>query len=74
MNYYLDNPTTLLISHNSLTKGLEAFHCGVRTSVSFASGVDNPVTFNATISHLQWNLCIMDTLGPTKSVLIIKVS
>ena len=23
---------------------------------------------------IQWNLCIMDTLGPTKSVLIIKVS
>ena len=24
--------------------------------------------------EVQWNLCIMDTLGPTKSVLIIKVS
>ena len=24
--------------------------------------------------YLQWNLCIMDTLGPTKSVQIIKVS
>ena len=23
---------------------------------------------------LQWNLCIMDTLGPTKGVQIIKVS
>ena len=23
---------------------------------------------------IQWNLCIMDTLGPTKGVLIIKVS
>ena len=24
--------------------------------------------------YLQWNLCIMDTLGPTKGVQIIKVS
>ena len=25
-------------------------------------------------NNLQWNLCIMDTLGPTKDVQIIKVS
>ena len=24
--------------------------------------------------HIQWNLCIMDTLGPTKGVLIFQVS
>ena len=24
--------------------------------------------------RIQWNLCIMDTLGPTKGVQIIKVS
>ena len=30
--------------------------------------------FNHRNLELQWNLCIMDTLGPTKGVLIFQVS
>ena len=35
----------------------------------------NVVNVNVAITiYIQWNLCIMDTLGPTKGVQIIKVS
>ena len=37
--------------------------------------LDNAMIHHAgEILKLQWNLCIMDTLGPTKGVQIIKVS
>ena len=33
-----------------------------------------PLSKFCTVHMVQWNLCITNTLGPTKSVLIIKVS
>ena len=38
-------------------------------------GQQQPINYNSlTSTRIQWNLCIVDTLGPTKGVLIFQVS
>ena len=47
--------------------------CGMSESIKHI-GMSESIKHIGYTKRVQWNLCIMDTLGPAKSVQIIKVS